>query len=50
MPQVQKEELVEVGGLLAEVLWLDAVLGLLCLVVEEIFCIPNRVYINVYTM
>lgn len=54
-----EEELVEVGvavlvddeqGLLAVVLRLDAVLGLLGLVVEEIFCIPNRVYINIYTM
>jgi hypothetical protein len=51
-----EEELVEVGvavlvdeqGLLAVVLRLDAVLGLLGLAVEEIFCIPNRVYINIY--
>ena len=50
-----EEELVEVGvavlvdeeqELLAVFLWLDAVLGLLGLVVEEILCIPRRVYIN----
>jgi hypothetical protein len=51
-----EEELVEVGvavlvddeqGLLAIVLQLDAVLGLLGLVVEEIFCIPTG-YKSIY--
>ena len=53
-----EEELVQVGvgflvleeqGQLAVVLWLDAVLGLLGLVVEEILCIPNMVCISIYT-